>query len=252
MSLTISGEGGGEALPKLEQGIYLGTCYRIVDMGTTDQEYQGTKSKKTRVHITFEIAEALDPKNNETLMPDGRPFVVSKTYTASLYEMAALRKDLQSWRGISFTEEELKGFDITKLLGCTARIEVGHTKPMPDGSGGGNQKILSLQRPDGGIQQAKTQNEQEIFDLDVYCDFIKGNKTPDGQAMADIYETLPPWQQEDISSSYEFIAAAGQSTDTTMADDLSNLTDQAAAEMNSDDFDSDDSKGGLTEDNIPF
>ena len=185
-------------------------------------------------------------------MPDGRPFVVSKTYTASLFEMAALRKDLQSWRGMSFTEEELKGFDITKLLGCTARIEVGHTKPMPDGSGGGNQKILSLQRPDGGIQQAKTQNEQEIFDLDVYCDFVKGNKTPDGQAMADIFETLPPWQQEDISSSYEFIAAAGQSTDTTMADDLSNLTDQAAAEMNSDDFDSDDSKGGLTEDNIPF
>jgi hypothetical protein len=37
-----------------------------------------------------------------------------------------------------------------------------------------------------------------------------------------------------------------------MADDLSNLTDQAATEMNSDDFDSDDSKGGLTEDNIPF
>lgn len=252
MSLTISGEGGGEALPKLEQGIYLGTCYRIVDMGTTDQEYQGTKSKKTRVHITFEVAEALDPNNNETLMPDGKPFVVSKTYTASLYEMAALRKDLQSWRGMSFTEEELKGFDITKLLGCTARIEVGHTKPMPDGSGGGNQKILSLQRPDGGISKAETHNEQEIFDLDIYCDFVKGNKTPDGQAMADIYETLPSWQQEDISSSYEFIAAAGQSKDTTMADDLSNLTDQAAAEMNSTDFDSDDNKGGLTEDNIPF
>ena len=98
----------------------------------------------------------------------------------------------------------------------------------------------------------QTHNNQESFDLDIYCDFVRGNKTPDGQAMADIYETLPAWQQEDISSSYEFIAAAGQSTDTTMADDLSNLTDQAAAEMNSDDFDSDDSKGGLTEDNIPF
>ena len=251
MSLTISGEGGGEALPKLQQGIYLGTCFRIVDMGTTERDYQGTKSKKTRVHITFEVAEALDPNNNETLMPDGRPFVVSKTYTASLYEMAALRKDLQSWRGKSFTEEELKGFDITNLLGCTARIEVGHTA-QTDTSPGGNPKILSLQRPDGGSQQVQTHNNQESFDLDIYCDFVRGNKTPDGQAMADIYETLPPWQKEDISSSYEFIAAAGQSTDTTMADDLSNLTDQAAAEMNSNDFDSDDTKGGLTEDNIPF
>ena len=225
MSLTISGEGGGEALPKLQQGIYLGTCFRIVDLGTTDQEYQGQKSKKTRVQITFEVSEALDPAENKTLMDDGRPFAVSKTYTASLFEMAALRKDLQSWRGKSFTEEELKGFDITNLLGCTARIEVGHTA-QTDTSPGGNPKILSLQRPDGGIQQVQT--------------------------LADIYETLPPWQQEDISSSYEFIAAAGQSTDTTMADDLSNLTDQAAAEMNSTDFDSDDTKGGLTEDNIPF
>ena len=121
-----------------------------------------------------------------------------------------------------------------------------------DTSPGGNPKILSLQRPDGGIQQVQTHNNQESFDLDIYCDFVRGNKTPDGQAMADIYETLPPWQKEDISSSYEFIAAAGQSNDTTMADDLSNLTDQAAAEMNSDDFASDDSKGGLTEDNIPF
>ena len=251
MSLTISGEGGGEALPKLQQGIYLGTCFRIVDMGTTERDYQGTKSKKTRVHITFEVSEALDPVENQTLMDDGRPFAVSKTYTASLFEMAALRKDLQSWRGKSFTEEELKGFDITKLLGCTARIEVGHTA-QTDTSPGGNPKILSLQRPDGGIQQVQTHNNQESFDLDIYCDFIKGNKTPNGQAMADIYETLPPWQKEDISSSYEFIAAAGQSTDTTMADDLSNLTDQAAAEMNSNDFDSDDTKGGLTEDNIPF
>ena len=80
-------------------------------------------------------------------MEDGRPFAVSKTYTASLFEAAALRKDLESWRGKSFTEEELGGFDISKLLGCTARIEVGHTAPT-ENSLGGNPKILNLQRPD--------------------------------------------------------------------------------------------------------
>ena len=117
MSLTISSDGSGENLPKLQKGIYLGTCYRIVDLGTTDQEYKGQKSKKTRVHITFEVTEALDPTTNQASMEDGRPFAVSKTYTASLFEMAALRKDLESWRGKSFTEEELQGFDISNLIG---------------------------------------------------------------------------------------------------------------------------------------
>ncbi len=127
MSLTIS-EGGGTDFPKLEKGIYLGTCFRIVDLGTSDQTYGKEVSKKTRLCITFEIVEAVDPNTNETLMEDGRPYAVSKTYTASLHEAAALRKHLESWRGKSFTDEELGGFDVTDLLGCTARIEVGHTE----------------------------------------------------------------------------------------------------------------------------
>ena len=103
MSLTISGEGGGGDLPNLQPGIYQGTCYSIVDMGTTDQEYKGRTSKKTRVHLCFEITHALDPENHPITMEDGRPFGVFKTYTASLFESAALRKDLERWRGKSFT-----------------------------------------------------------------------------------------------------------------------------------------------------
>ena len=72
MSLTISGEGGGGDLPNLQPGIYQGTCYSIVDMGTTDQEYKGVASKKTRVHLCFEITHALDPENNPITMEDGR------------------------------------------------------------------------------------------------------------------------------------------------------------------------------------
>ena len=252
MSLTISGENSGEDRPKLQPGIYLGACYQIVDMGESNITFQDTVSKKKRVQLTFEVTEALDPNNNETLMPDGRPFVVSKTYTASLFEMAALRKHIESWKGKSLTEQELQGFDITKLLGNTARIEVGHTKPKPDGTGGGNQKIVNLQRLDGGVQQVQTHNQQQSFDLDVYCEYLKGNKTPAGQAASDLFDGLPDWLQGEIQKSFEYIAADKQMPETTMADDLSNLTDRAAAEMNSPDFASDDSKGGLTEDNIPF
>ena len=43
-------------------------------------------------------------------MPDGKPFLVRRRYTASLHEKSALRKDLESWRGRAFTNVELDGF----------------------------------------------------------------------------------------------------------------------------------------------
>ena len=45
MSLTISTEGGGEDFAKLQPGIYEGTCFRIVDLGTREKEFKGQVSK---------------------------------------------------------------------------------------------------------------------------------------------------------------------------------------------------------------
>ena len=46
MSLTLT-ENAGPDLPKLEKGIYQGTCFRIVDLGTSEQTYQKETSTKT-------------------------------------------------------------------------------------------------------------------------------------------------------------------------------------------------------------
>ena len=211
MSLTISGEGAGGDLPNLQPGIYEGTCYSIVDLGTTDQEYKGVSSKKKRVHLCFEITKAVDPETNIVQMDDGRPFAVFKTYTASLFEAAALRKDLESWRGKSFTEEELKGFDISNLIGCTAKIEVGHTAPT-EFSPGGKPKILALREPRDGVTKISTKNDEVIFDLDVYLDDFRNKQSPESKAMCDVFETLPTWQQGDIQNSYEYLAVDASQT----------------------------------------
>jgi len=256
MSLKIS-EGG--EYEKLETGLYQGTCYQIVDMGTTEQEYEGQKSKKKRIQLTFEISKSLDIDGNEqpeaqarsTKMNDGRPFAVSALYTASLFESAALRKHLVSWRGRQFTEEELAGFDIDKLLGCTANVEVGLTK-------GGNPKIVGLYKPDGGVQVVPTVNEIRAFDLDEYSKEWTGEMCDTSKKMCDIYDSLPMWIQNDIDDSFELRAAkakgeaAGFTRDgdeSSSVDELSALTDEAA-KNNSPDFGEDDE--GLTEDKIPF
>lgn len=47
---------------------------------------------------------------------DGEHFLATKKYTACLEERATLTADLQSWRGLAFTPEELQGFDLDKIL----------------------------------------------------------------------------------------------------------------------------------------
>ena len=102
MSLTL--KVGDNDFEKLTVGTYHGTCFRMVDLGTQDTEYNGEKKKKHLVRLDFEITESLEPEDNEVNMEDGRPFGISRTYTASLFESANLRKELESWRGKSFTE----------------------------------------------------------------------------------------------------------------------------------------------------
>ena len=55
-----------------------------------------------------------------------------------------------------FTDEELKGFDLTNILGCTCEIEVELTS-------GGNPKVTAVYHPEGGVQKIATVNEQLAF-----------------------------------------------------------------------------------------
>lgn len=206
MSLTVNASGGGEDFPKLQPGKYEGTCFRIVDLGTSEQEYKGQTSKKKRIRLDFEITEAVDPNTNEIIMQDGRPFGVGKTYTASLFEAATLRKDLENWRDKTFTDEELEGFDVGKLIGMTARIEIGQTAPSEFGPGG-NPKILKLSRPEGGVQKVPTVNPISAFDMEVYCDEFNGNMSDKTKAMVDVFDQLPTYLQMEIENSFEYKAA---------------------------------------------
>lgn len=102
-------------------GSYLARCIKLVDLGTQTTDYQGESKSAHKVLIAFEV---LDP---DTRRDDGEAFVLSKRYTLSLHEKAALRKELASWRGRDFTPEELKGFDLKTVLGAPAFVSVVET-----------------------------------------------------------------------------------------------------------------------------
>lgn len=115
----------GKSFDPVPAGFYQAVCYSIVDLGSVmNTKFQNWQRK---VLITFEI-----PSVRIEIERDGQkmdmPRVISKQYTANLSPKGYLRKDLESWRGRPFTDEELQGFELSKLLGANCQIQVMHNK----------------------------------------------------------------------------------------------------------------------------
>lgn len=98
-------------------GSHAAVCCDVIDKGNVEVTYQGKTKSQHKIQIVWQIDELRD---------DGKRFTVQRRYTNSLHEKAALRKDLESWRGRAFTETELAGFDLENLLGAAALINIIH------------------------------------------------------------------------------------------------------------------------------
>ena len=101
----------GSSFVPCPAGLHQAVCCDVVDLGNVESVY-GVKHKVT---LVFQVNEPMD---------DGRPFLVQRRYTVSLDQKSSLRKDLESWRGRPFTADELKGFDLEKLLGVNCQLNV--------------------------------------------------------------------------------------------------------------------------------
>lgn len=117
MLLTASSTANYSPCPA---GAYLARCILIADLGTVQTDWQGQTKHARKVLLSWEILD------DEARRDDGEPFILSKRYTASLHEKAALRKDLASWRGRDFTADELAGFDLKNILGQPCMLSVVH------------------------------------------------------------------------------------------------------------------------------
>lgn len=126
MALIASTSGGSSFTP-VPQGVHVGRCYRVIDLGTQTSEFQGKQKKARKVMLAWELFGE-DEEGVPLKMDDGRPLSISKRYTLSLSEKASLRADLEAWRGRAFTEDELQGFDLKALLGVYGLVNVTHTQ----------------------------------------------------------------------------------------------------------------------------
>jgi hypothetical protein len=136
-------------------GTFLARCCRVIDLGTQTVEYQGEAKPAHKVLITFEV---IDP---ETFTDAGGCYTASKRYTASLHEKAALRRDLETWRGAKFTDAELQRFDLAGILGKQALLSIVHAEK--DGRTFAN--IAGLVKPPKGLSGSEPSEPLVHFDL---------------------------------------------------------------------------------------
>lgn len=113
----IASDNGGQAIEKLENGVYTAVSSAIIDLGLQRNEQFG-KTQRRFMMIWNILGEDVEINGEK------QPRTISKEYSFSLNEKSTLRKDLQAWRGKSFSEEELQGFNILAVLNKACQLQI--------------------------------------------------------------------------------------------------------------------------------
>lgn len=181
MSLIVSATGGGnypERKP-LEAGAYAAVCDMVVDLGVQPSP-SGQFAPKRTVMLRFQIPEVRVEitKDGET---KSLAAVISRTVGLSLNEKSTLYGLLTSWRGRAFTPDELKKFDLGKVAGKPAFVNVTHAV-KGDRTYANLTSIMPLPK---SMTAPVLEGEALVYSTD----------TPD----AAVFDKLPAWVQDKIS-----------------------------------------------------
>lgn len=152
-----SGLGSGDYTPAPE-GNHRAVCVAVIDLGTQTRESAfGVKSAR-EIMIRWELCDEL--------MEDGRPYTIGKRYSYSMHERANLRKHLEGWRGVAFTEADFQpgGFNISNLLGKNCLVAVKHD----DKGDRVYANVDTVARLPKGMTSSQPTVEPYLFDLDAF------------------------------------------------------------------------------------
>jgi hypothetical protein len=147
----------------LESGTYVAVCYRVLDCGSHQEDWQGAP----KLHLTPKITLGWEVPSVEIANKDGvvAPMVINKRYTLSTGEQAHLRKDLEAWRGKRFEPADLGQngrFKIEMLLGVACMINVIR-EPAKNGKIYSN--IVSIMPLPKGMEKPKLFNKPQHLEL---------------------------------------------------------------------------------------
>lgn len=176
----IARDNAGASIEKLENGVYTAISSMMIDLGKQTSEKFGKTQRKFMMIWTI-LGEEIEI-NGQKL-----PRTISKEYGYSLGEKSNLRKDLQAWRGVQFTAEELQGFNLLNILNKPCQLQI--IKEEKNGSTYNNiSSIMSL--PKGTtVELLKDTSYFDLEDVETWKN----------------YEKIPGWIQEKIKKASNFV-----------------------------------------------
>ena len=136
-------------------GVHAAVCCDAIDMGLVANRFQPDAKPVSTVRLVWQIAEG---------MASGKPFLIKKDYRASLHEKAALRKDLEAWRGRPFTPTELLGFDLEQVVGAACMVNIIHKQGTKGGTFANIAGIMPLAT---GVQKIEPRDYVRVKDREV-------------------------------------------------------------------------------------
>lgn len=117
----IAKGGDSKTYTPAPEGVHQAVCVDVIDLGMVQSTFADEKTGQPKVQHKVNVVWQIGDKRD-----DGKRHQLYKRYTLSLHEKAALRHDLESWRGKAFSFDELAGFDVEKLIGANALVNVQH------------------------------------------------------------------------------------------------------------------------------
>ena len=180
MAIIAKRGGEGKAFEPVSEGLHPANCWAVVDLGIQQKggQYPGEKHE---VYLGFEVLDQSIEFEKDNVKQTG-PMRIGITLTNSLGEKAKLRRYLEKWRGRPFTEEELDGFDVSKLAGLPCQLLVTHT----------------------------TKGDKTYANIDAVLGWAKGQPKPEAPASVMVFDlsnadshafaALPQWLQEKVDA----------------------------------------------------
>lgn len=212
----IARDNAGASIEKLENGVYTAISSMMIDLGKQTSEKFGKTQRKFMMIWTI-LGEEIEI-NGQKL-----PRTISKEYGYSLGEKSNLRKDLQAWRGVPFTAEELQGFNLLNILNKPCQLQI--IKEEKNGSTYNNiSSIMSL--PKGTtVELLKDTSYFDLEDVETWKN----------------YDKVPGWIQEKIKKADNFTESG---FDKFVAEYEELKKEQEGKQQDNDDL--------VTKDDLPF
>ena len=209
----IAKDSGDSNYKRVPSGAFIGRCYSLIDLGTQHTDGQFGAKDQHKIQIGWELFGEDDNGTPLTVEFNGKtmPMTIKKSYTVSLHEKSSMRRDLASWRGRDFSEEEAAAFDVAKLIGAYCMVNV----TVSESGGKTYSNVAGLTRLPSVFKDSKPNpvHANVIFDLDA----------PDMELFASFHEKLqeaikraPEWRKgAPLPDSYPAPAADGFDNDIT-------------------------------------